>query len=405
MEKWTLPKLLPQYRSFVLLDTTHGSHGHTIQRRRERLKEYALNSRTHPEEQQSPEILGKYTFKERATMCFETIGPKNDFALVGENPPYSPSSTHTSLLPYPIAKFTLRIYDVAIVGWVHIVKGNEDCSPSENPYSCGRHSNLFHLREDIVHVRLCPYLLSPLASSFPVSASAHNLLSSTSTITTTSNSTPLHVFPSSNSSPDNTSSAPPPPTSPIGGRCHSVAFTQPSFFFHCPGALSSTTSRVICGLEPISQPLNIAINGIAADLRAVAIEISQRRSFQDRYASDLQAVLDAGESLHKRTRKVSFVPPPMYEDATIPISPTRSFPQCSAQPTILAPSSPTIEFKNIVVNEVLSAAYHKLASVLPPPPSMSPSPSSCSPPPPPPVTDPSSLYSLIRLVLPQTFHM
>ncbi|KIL57404.1 hypothetical protein M378DRAFT_16276 [Amanita muscaria Koide BX008] len=68
-------------------------------------------------------------------------------------------------------------------------------------------------------------------------------------------------------------------------------------------------------------------------------------------------------------------------------------------------SSPAIEFKNIVVNEVLSAAYHKLASVLPPPPSMSPSPSSCSPPPPPPVTDPSSLYSLIHLVLPQTFHM
>ncbi|KIL56284.1 hypothetical protein M378DRAFT_17223 [Amanita muscaria Koide BX008] len=231
------------------------------------------------------------------------------------------------------------------------------------------------------------YLLSLLRSQ-SAQHNYHNIQfnsSSTSTITITSNSTPLHVFPSSNSSPDNTSSAPPPPTSPIGGRCHSVAFMQPSFFFHRPGALSSTTSRVICGLEPISQPLNIAINGIAADLRAAA--------------------LDAGESLHKRTRKVSFVPPPMYEDATIPFSPTRSFPQCSAQPTILAPSSPAIEFKNIVVNEVLSAAYHKLASVLPPPPSMSPSPSSCSPPPPPPVTDPSSLYSLIHLVLPQTFHM
>ncbi|KAM6489826.1 hypothetical protein JOM56_014638, partial [Amanita muscaria] len=56
-------------------------------------------------------------------------------------------------------------------------------------------------------------------------------------------------------------------------------------------------ARVICGLEPISQPLNIAINSIAADLRAVVIEISQRQSFQDRYASDLQAALDAGESL------------------------------------------------------------------------------------------------------------
>ena len=55
-------------------------------------------------------------------------------------------------------------------------------------------------------------------------------------------------------------------------------------------------ARVICGLQPLLQDSeNLAvINGIAADLRAVAIEISQRRSFQDRYASDLQAALDAG---------------------------------------------------------------------------------------------------------------
>ncbi|KAM6496294.1 hypothetical protein JOM56_009000 [Amanita muscaria] len=41
------------------------------------------------------------------------------------------------------------------------------------------------------------------------------------------------------------------------------------------------------------------------------------------------------------------------------------------------------------------------SAILPPPPSKSPSPSSSSPPP---VTDPSSLYSLIRSVPPQTFH-
>ncbi|KAM6490147.1 hypothetical protein JOM56_014339 [Amanita muscaria] len=122
-------------------------------------------------------------------------------------------------------------------------------------------------------------------------------------------------------------------------------------------------ARVICGLEPISQPLNIAINGIAADLRAVAIEISQRRSFQDRYASDLQAALDAGESLHKRTRKVSFVPPPIPTSPSSPSSPTRSFPQRSAQPTILAPSSPAIEFIRETLYASVGDALERLPSL------------------------------------------
>ena len=51
-------------------------------------------------------------------------------------------------------------------------------------------------------------------------------------------------------------------------------------------------ARIICGLNPLSSP-NLSLNGIAADLRAVAIEISQRRTFQDRYAEDLQAAIDA----------------------------------------------------------------------------------------------------------------
>ncbi|KAF8330222.1 hypothetical protein F5887DRAFT_1181289 [Amanita rubescens] len=125
------------------------------------------------------------------------------------------------------------------------------------------------------------------------------------------------------------------------------------------------------------------------------IEISQRRSFQDRYASDLQAALDAGES--SRSRKVSFVPPPMYEESPRP-SPTSSpspsphpsiasgrstpsapnspidrnkglpavpspgllspihaqsgFPRRSNSPTILSPESPAIEF----IRETLYAA-------------------------------------------------
>src|ERR1700761_1248300 len=54
-------------------------------------------------------------------------------------------------------------------------------------------------------------------------------------------------------------------------------------------------ARIICGLEPQSQPLNMDLNRIAAELRSIAIEIGQRRSFQERYANDLQSALDEGE--------------------------------------------------------------------------------------------------------------
>ncbi|TFK16940.1 hypothetical protein FA15DRAFT_676442 [Coprinopsis marcescibilis] len=82
-------------------------------------------------------------------------------------------------------------------------------------------------------------------------------------------------------------------------------------------------ARIICGLEPLAQPINVSINGIAADLRAVAIEISQRRSFQNRYASALQAALDSGSGSGKSPRRASFVPPPSYDTPPSP-SPSHS---------------------------------------------------------------------------------
>ncbi|KAF8508090.1 hypothetical protein BU17DRAFT_77991 [Hysterangium stoloniferum] len=74
-------------------------------------------------------------------------------------------------------------------------------------------------------------------------------------------------------------------------------------------------ARIICNLNPLSQPVYSGLGGIAADLRAVAIEISQRRTFQERYQADLQAALDAGQ-LGRGTRRGSsatahFVPPPI----------------------------------------------------------------------------------------------
>ena len=83
-------------------------------------------------------------------------------------------------------------------------------------------------------------------------------------------------------------------------------------------------ARVICGLQPLLPP-NAVVTGIAADLRAVAIEISQRRSFQDKYASDLQAALDAGNPTSKK--KASFVPPPVYAPSpNVPPRPTLTVP-------------------------------------------------------------------------------
>ncbi|KAG8213449.1 hypothetical protein J3R82DRAFT_11965 [Butyriboletus roseoflavus] len=119
-------------------------------------------------------------------------------------------------------------------------------------------------------------------------------------------------------------------------------------------------ARVICGLQPLAQPFNPAVSGIAADLRAVAIEISQRRSFQDRYASDLQAALDAGSSGATLKVKTSFVPPPAYDgpsglDAKYgtkydrgksrspPASPASVFPPRTPSPMLFPHNSPALE--------------------------------------------------------------
>jgi hypothetical protein len=103
-------------------------------------------------------------------------------------------------------------------------------------------------------------------------------------------------------------------------------------------------ARVICGLQPLLQDSEnmVVINGIAADLRAVAIEISQRRSFQDRYASDLQAALDAGAGPDSpSSRKTSFVPPPVYDSSSSSSNvPLRPMPVPQPSPGLLSSSIP-----------------------------------------------------------------
>ena len=98
-------------------------------------------------------------------------------------------------------------------------------------------------------------------------------------------------------------------------------------------------ARIICGLNPISSR-NPALHGLAADLRAVAIEISQRRTFQDRYAEDLQAAIDAGGGSDTLRVTAAFVPPPAYDHtppASPPISPPFSPPSPSYESVVSSP--------------------------------------------------------------------
>lgn len=72
-------------------------------------------------------------------------------------------------------------------------------------------------------------------------------------------------------------------------------------------------ARIICDQEPISQPINIQLPIIARNLRAIAIEISQRRTFQERFNQDLNFALQHG-SQTDTPLSAQYVPPPAYDD-------------------------------------------------------------------------------------------
>lgn len=104
-------------------------------------------------------------------------------------------------------------------------------------------------------------------------------------------------------------------------------------------------------MEPLSQPLRPGLNGIAADIRGVAVEISQRRSFQERYRTDLQVALDAGGAGPNR-RQPSFVPPPVYSEKGLPEPPSDKTRQRTPTPTLIPEDEPAIT----VIRETLFAS-------------------------------------------------
>ncbi|KAL1740340.1 hypothetical protein HDZ31DRAFT_47688, partial [Schizophyllum fasciatum] len=101
-------------------------------------------------------------------------------------------------------------------------------------------------------------------------------------------------------------------------------------------------ARIICGLQPLSPHPPDAVKGLAEDMRAVAIEISQRRSFQDRYAEDLQAAIDAAGGGTTRVQRTSFVPPPTYEASASTNAGPSSSPGPSTRGHVVQQASPPI---------------------------------------------------------------
>ncbi|KAI0035375.1 hypothetical protein K488DRAFT_43367 [Vararia minispora EC-137] len=144
-------------------------------------------------------------------------------------------------------------------------------------------------------------------------------------------------------------------------------------------------ARIICGLGPLSRSPNPWLYRVAADLRSVAIEISLRRSFQNRYAGDLQAAIDTGAATGI-SAKASFVPPPEYtltptetphstkSPPTEPLHPRPRInttqngnnhlrvPETPASASkLLSPTSPAIE----LIRETLYAALADVLSITP----------------------------------------
>ncbi|KAI8446209.1 hypothetical protein BY996DRAFT_4587957, partial [Phakopsora pachyrhizi] len=79
-------------------------------------------------------------------------------------------------------------------------------------------------------------------------------------------------------------------------------------------------AKIICDQEPTFQPILIELPILAQNLRAIAIEISQRRTFQERFNEDLDYAIQFGggaQETYQTPVSSKFHPPPAY-DETIP---------------------------------------------------------------------------------------
>ncbi|KAI0268445.1 hypothetical protein BGY98DRAFT_1190664 [Russula aff. rugulosa BPL654] len=145
-------------------------------------------------------------------------------------------------------------------------------------------------------------------------------------------------------------------------------------------------ARIICDLPPLVQPIYPVLNRLAADLRSISIEISQRRSFQDRYTSDLQAAIDVGVPLYRERetapitishspRSPSSLPPHSGKSLRFPSpssnslappqpSPPRTPPRQRTE-TIATMTSPAIELIRETLYAALADVLESTSSLIP----------------------------------------
>ncbi|GAA6037128.1 hypothetical protein JCM8097_008750 [Rhodosporidiobolus ruineniae] len=85
-----------------------------------------------------------------------------------------------------------------------------------------------------------------------------------------------------------------------------------------PSAARYDLALLLCDKPAQSSPLRMEVPRLASDLKGIALEILQRRTFQLRFQSDLQAALDSSvrprtSSDSARPAQAQYEPPPMYE--------------------------------------------------------------------------------------------
>ncbi|GAA5848542.1 hypothetical protein JCM8547_004545 [Rhodosporidiobolus lusitaniae] len=85
-----------------------------------------------------------------------------------------------------------------------------------------------------------------------------------------------------------------------------------------PSAARYDLALLLCDKAPAWSPLRTDVARLAGDLKGIALEILQRRTFQERFQSDLQAALDSavrprtsGESARHEAR---YEAPPLYSE-------------------------------------------------------------------------------------------
>lgn len=103
-------------------------------------------------------------------------------------------------------------------------------------------------------------------------------------------------------------------------------------------------ARLICDLEPQTSPVSTLMVKLAADVQALAIQISQRRTFMERYTQDLEIALHREMPSYQQQQYGSTDALAQYSQSAIPAQniPAQGYPnEPPPLPTRYSPSNAT----------------------------------------------------------------